>query len=85
MLILVPANHQLTDFGRPQFEAKYLAEADISIYDTLGPFWKSLAASFSPSSSAVLSEDARVSFALSLGKLERNVIAGRADAQVQAM
>ncbi|WWD19023.1 hypothetical protein CI109_103480 [Kwoniella shandongensis] len=57
-------------------------EDDVTIFTSLSPFWTSLARSFEPnpttssSSRASASEDSRISLALALGKLERNLVAG---------
>lgn len=55
------------------------------LWDRLGGLWPSISSSFHPTTgSAIASEDSRVSLALALAKLERNLVAGLEEHQAQA-
>ena len=57
-----------------------------SLWKRLGRFWDLLTASFSPASQAEsASEASRVRLAVALGRLERNLLAGKVEYQMEAM
>lgn len=57
-----------------------------SLWDRIGQIWIALSAAFHPiTGKAIASEDSRISLALALAKLERNLIAGIEEHQAHAV
>jgi ataxin-10 len=74
---LARRGHTVLTTSRVEIVSDISSDRDSSTWLQLGKYWNVLAFSFgSSASSGIASEDSRISLALGLAKLERNLLAG---------
>jgi ataxin-10 len=77
--------HAVLTTSRVDIVSDISIDGDSSTWSQLGQYWTILASSFgSSASSGIASEDSRISLALGLAKLERNLLAGVQESQEAA-